>query len=87
MVEIAKALAPDPTLLILDEPTASLTNRETETLFQILMQLREKGVALIYITHRMAEVERLADKVSVLKDGVIKERLIQKPPHRKHWCA
>jgi ribose transport system ATP-binding protein len=69
MVEIAKALAPDPTLLILDEPTASLTNRETETLFQILMQLREKGVALIYITHRMAEVERLADKVSVLKDG------------------
>jgi ribose transport system ATP-binding protein len=69
MVEIAKALAPNPALLILDEPTASLTNRETETLFQILMQLREKGVALIYITHRMAEVERLADKVSVLKDG------------------
>jgi ribose transport system ATP-binding protein len=69
MVEIAKALAQHPKLLILDEPTASLTHHETGTLFQILMQLKAQGVAIIYITHRMAEVEQLADVVSVLKDG------------------
>jgi ribose transport system ATP-binding protein len=69
MVEIAKALAQNPALLILDEPTASLTHQETEVLFQILMQLKAQGVALIYITHRMVEVEQLADIVSVLKDG------------------
>jgi ribose transport system ATP-binding protein len=69
MVEIAKALAQNPKLLILDEPTASLTHHETSTLFQILMQLKAQGVALIYITHRMAEVAQLADVVSVLKDG------------------
>lgn len=69
MVEIAKALAQNPSLLILDEPTASITHQETETLFHILRGLKEKGVAIIYISHRMAEIKEVADVVSVLKDG------------------
>ncbi len=69
MVEIAKALAVNPKLLILDEPTASIAHTETQTLFKILRQLKEKGVAVIYISHRMAEIKEIADVVYVLKDG------------------
>lgn len=69
MVEIAKALSKNPSLLILDEPTASLTERETVTLFKILRQLREQKVSIIYISHRLTEILQLADRVSVLKDG------------------
>jgi ribose transport system ATP-binding protein len=69
MVEIAKALAKNPSLLILDEPTASITHRETKVLFRLIRQLKAKGVAIIYISHRMAEIKQIADVVSVLKDG------------------
>lgn len=69
MVEIAKALAQEPRLLILDEPTASLTGTETTTLFNIVRQLKQRSVAIIYISHRMAEIQEIADTVSVLKDG------------------
>lgn len=69
LVEIAKALAANPSLLILDEPTASLTHTETVILFTIIEQLKNKGAAVIYITHRMAEIEQIGDVVSVLKDG------------------
>lgn len=69
MVEIAKALATNPKLLILDEPTASITDRETKILFDIINELKSQGVAVIYISHRMAEIRKIADKVSVLKDG------------------
>lgn len=69
LIEIAKALAQQPSLLILDEPTASLTTKETETLFRIIRQLKEKGIGVIYISHRMAEIGDVADVVSVLKDG------------------
>ena len=69
LVEIAKALAQNPSLLILDEPTASITNNETAILFSIIKKLKEKGVAIIYITHRMAEIKAIADTVTVLKDG------------------
>ncbi|GAB3171772.1 sugar ABC transporter ATP-binding protein [Telluribacter humicola] len=69
MVEIAKALATGPKLLILDEPTASITERETKLLFRIIRRLKEEGVAIIYISHRMAEIKEVADRVSVLKDG------------------
>ena len=69
MVEIAKALAKNPSLLILDEPTASITHRETKVLFRLISQLKTKGVAIIYISHRMAEIKQIADVVSVLKDG------------------
>ena len=69
MVEIAKALSQNPSLLLLDEPTASLTSRETDTLFALLRQLRAEGKAIVYISHRLTEIFALADRVSVLKDG------------------
>jgi ribose transport system ATP-binding protein len=69
LVEIAKALATNPKILLLDEPTASLTERETVILFDILKNLKNQGVAVIYISHRMTEIKAIADKISVLKDG------------------
>lgn len=69
MIEIAKALAKKPSLLILDEPTASLTHEETEVLFSIIRQLKQNNTSIIYISHRMAEISEIADVVTVLKDG------------------
>jgi ABC-type sugar transport system ATPase subunit len=70
LVEIAKALSKEPAILILDEPTASISAREADTLFKIIRQLREEGTSIIYISHRLTEVLALADRVTVLKDGV-----------------
>ncbi|MCR8725393.1 sugar ABC transporter ATP-binding protein [Frigidibacter sp. ROC022] len=69
MVEIAKALSLDPQVLVMDEPTAALNPTECAVLFEAVDRLRARGCAIIYITHRMHEVQRLADRVSVLKDG------------------
>lgn len=69
LVEIAKALAADARIIILDEPTTSLTRRETERLFALLRQLREEGRSLIYISHVLGDVLALADDVVVLRDG------------------
>ncbi|HEY9038290.1 MAG TPA: sugar ABC transporter ATP-binding protein [Roseovarius sp.] len=69
MVEIAKAFHGDPKVLILDEPTASLTDREVDHLFRTILRLRAQGVAIIYISHRIHEFERIADRVTVLRDG------------------
>jgi ribose transport system ATP-binding protein/rhamnose transport system ATP-binding protein len=69
VVEIAKALSQDLNLLILDEPTAALTLTETERLFDIVRQLAAQGVAVIYISHRLAEIFQLCHSVTVLKDG------------------
>jgi ribose transport system ATP-binding protein len=69
IVEIAKALRTQPSVLILDEPTASLTERETERLFTLLSQARWDGISIIYITHRMNEIWRIADRITVLRDG------------------
>jgi D-xylose transport system ATP-binding protein len=69
MVEIAKALALDGQVLILDEPTSALTDHETDQLMKILRDLRERGVTCIYITHKLEEVAALADRVTVLRDG------------------
>jgi ribose transport system ATP-binding protein len=68
-VEIARALVHDSRVLIMDEPTAALSDRETERLFDVMRALRERGIAIIYISHRMAEVRMLADRVTVLRDG------------------
>ncbi|MFN7115735.1 MAG: sugar ABC transporter ATP-binding protein [Saprospiraceae bacterium] len=75
MVEIAKALSLQPSLLILDEPTASLTDHETEILFTIIQQLKSQGVTIIYISHRLAEIFRIADRITVLKDGQFQKTL------------
>ncbi|MGH2616050.1 MAG: sugar ABC transporter ATP-binding protein [Thermomicrobiales bacterium] len=69
MVEIARALARNVRVLILDEPTSSLTERETEKLFEIVALLRSRGVGIIYISHRLGEVFRIAQRVTVLRDG------------------
>ena len=69
LVEIAKSLSRDVKLMIMDEPSAALTNTELEYLFKIIMKLREDGIAILYISHRMEEIFRLCDKVSVFRDG------------------
>lgn len=69
LVEIARALARNVRVLILDEPTSSLTSQETETLFDIIASLRERGVGIIYISHRLEEVFAIAQRVTVLRDG------------------
>ena len=69
MVEIAKALSINARVLIMDEPTSSLSQRETENLFTVIKDLRARGVSVIYISHRLGEVKELADRVSVLRDG------------------
>jgi ribose transport system ATP-binding protein len=69
LVEIARALSLSARVIIMDEPTSSLTQRETERLFEVVEGLRREGVAVVYISHRLAEVQRLADRAVVLRDG------------------
>ncbi|MEG0565480.1 MAG: sugar ABC transporter ATP-binding protein, partial [Hungatella sp.] len=68
-VEIAKAVSMNAKVVILDEPTSSLTDNEVEALFKIINDLRDKGVSLIYISHKMDEILRIADDVSIMRDG------------------
>jgi D-xylose transport system ATP-binding protein len=69
LVEIAKALSQEARILVLDEPTAALTDAEVETLFGILDKLRARGVGMIYISHKLNEVLRMSDRITVLRDG------------------
>ena len=69
LVEIARALAGNPRVLVLDEPTAALSERETSRLFDILRDLRASGLGIIYISHRLSEIFAIADRVTVLRDG------------------
>lgn len=71
ILEIARALAGDARMLILDEPTSALTIEETQTLFSFIRQLKAQGAAVIYITHRLDEVEEIADDVLVFRDGYV----------------
>lgn len=68
-VEIARALKDKSRVLVMDEPTAALSDRETERLFEVIRKLRHDGIAIIYISHRMEEIYALADRISVLRDG------------------
>lgn len=69
MVEICKALMVDAKVLIMDEPTAALTQSETEVLFDVIKSLRKKGVSIVYISHRMEEIFELCDRITILRDG------------------
>lgn len=69
LIEIAKALASRARVLIMDEPTSSLTQHESARLFQVIKDLRTQGVSVVYISHRLGEVKELADRVTVLRDG------------------
>lgn len=69
MVEIARALSTDARVLIMDEPTSALTAREIQDLFQIIRQLRDEGRSIIYISHRLEELQHIVDRVTILRDG------------------
>lgn len=69
MVEIARSIATDASLIIMDEPTAALTDRETESLFEVINGLRDDGVSMIYISHRLEEIFEICDTITVLRDG------------------
>ncbi len=71
LVEISKALAKNVKLLIMDEPTAPLTENEVEILFQLVRNLKEKGVSIIYISHRMDEIFELSDSITIMRDGEV----------------
>lgn len=69
MVEIAKAVSHEARVIIFDEPTSSLSDKEVDFLFKVMNQLRDKGVAMIYISHKMDEIKRIADDITVMRDG------------------
>ena len=69
MLEIAIALSKQARILIMDEPTAALSNRETQLLFDIIRHLKERGIGIIYISHKLEEIKQIGDKVTVLRDG------------------
>ena len=69
IVEIAKAISYDAQVIVFDEPTATLTDTETEVLFKVIEELKNKDVSMIYISHRMDEIKRISDRVTVLRDG------------------
>ena len=69
MVEIAAALSKDADVIIMDEPTAALTDAEVERLFELIRRLRDQGTAIVYISHKLEEVMAIADRATVLRDG------------------
>lgn len=71
MIEIAKAVSKQARILVLDEPTAALSDSETAELFKMIGDLKEKGVSMVYISHRMNEIMQIADSITILRDGVI----------------
>ncbi|MER8410984.1 sugar ABC transporter ATP-binding protein [Mesorhizobium sp. M0011] len=79
MVAIARALAHQPKVLILDEPTSSLSSAEADRLFALIDRLREQGVAILYISHRMSDIRRLADRIISMRDGIISGIFDKKP--------
>ena len=81
MIEIAKAIQQDAQVLIMDEPSAPLTNAEVESMFKVVELLRSKGVSIIYISHRLDEIFRLSDRIVVLRDGDYIKTLITKETH------
>jgi len=79
LVSIARAMAQEPQLLILDEPTSSLSATEAERLFALIERLRAQGVAILYISHRMSDIRRLADRIVSMRDGAISGRFEGQP--------
>src|SRR5262249_33564254 len=69
LVEVARALVVEARVMVFDEPTSSLTRRDTEHLFSLIGRLKERGVSIIYISHFLEEVQRIADRYTVLRDG------------------
>jgi ribose transport system ATP-binding protein len=76
MIEIAKTFLSSVKILIMDEPTSALTERETEKLFEVIRSLKERGVGIVYISHRMEEIFQITDKVTVMRDGIIVDTVL-----------
>lgn len=85
LVEIAKALTLDAKLIIMDEPTASLSGSEVEQLYDCVEQLTERGIAIVFISHRLDEIRRMGDRITVLRDGYKIETLPVKTTETDHW--
>lgn len=81
MVEIAKAIQQNAKILIMDEPSAPLTSAEVESMFEVVEQLRDEGISIIYISHRLEEIYRLSDRILVMRDGEYIKTLITKDSH------
>ena len=81
MVEIAKAIQQSAQILIMDEPSAPLTSAEVESMFEVVEQLRDEGISIIYISHRLEELYRLSDRILVMRDGEYVKTLITKESH------
>ena len=84
LTEIAKALGQNARVLVMDEPTASLAKHETEALFDLVERLKARGISIIYISHRMDEVYRIADRITILRDGrrLLTEKLVDVTPEQ-----
>ena len=84
LTEIAKAMAQDARVLIMDEPTASLAKHEADQLFELVGRLKARGISIVYISHRMEEVYRIADRITILRDGknLLTERLTDVTPEK-----
>ncbi len=82
IIEIARVLSSNIRILVLDEPTAALSQQESDRLFALMKQLRERGLGMIYISHRLEEVLMLSDRVQVLRDGSLSRR-----SRRRSWIA
>ena len=76
LVSIARALAYEPKVLILDEPTAVLTNRETESLFKSMQKLKKSGTAMVFITHHLDEVMEQTDRITIMRDGCLVKEVL-----------
>ena len=83
LVEIAKAISRNARILIMDEPSAPLSASEVETMFEIIGKLKSKGVTIIYISHRIEELFRISDRVTVMRDGRYIDTLVTKQTNRK----
>ena len=84
LVQIAAALGTRAQIIVMDEPTSSLSVRESENLFQLLAKLKQRGLTIIYVSHRMEEIFRLCDRITVLRDGrhVATEKISETNPDR-----
>ena len=85
MIEIARAVSRQAKVVIMDEPTSSLSIKEVDSLFKIIHGLKEKGVCIIYISHRMSEIKRVGDLVTVLKDGRLIKTMSAKDTSERDW--
>ena len=85
MLEFVKAISRDANIIIMDEPTSSITNKEIETLFEKIYDLRARGKAIVYISHKMDEIFRIADEISILRDGKVVDDAPQGPTRHRHW--